>query len=251
MPDFSKRATQPELLDLPDIPFDDIRRNMRELDVINTWLGGHDITIKGIRKLLAGQNQAHHPPDGAVGSPLHICEIGCGGGDNLRAIDRWARRRGLSIRVTGIDINTHCIAYAQQRWDPGTDAEWMVSDYRAVTFTARPDIVFSSLFCHHFADESIPEILSWCATNSRLGFFINDLHRHPLAYYSIKGLTAAFSRSRLVRNDAPLSVAKGFSRSEWKIFIDKGLSGAGMSVDLRWAWAFRWLLICRHNIPGI
>jgi hypothetical protein len=244
MPDFRKRATQPELLDMPDIPFEEIRRNMQELDVINTWLGGHNITIRGIRNLLPKTRTAGDKP-----RTLHVCEIGCGGGDNLRAIDRWARRRGLAIRVTGIDINAHCIRYAQQRWEHGTTAEWIVSDYRTVTFTARPDIVFSSLFCHHFTDDAIPEILEWCADNSRLGFFINDLHRHPLAYYSIKWLTAAFSHSRLVRNDAPLSVAKGFSLSEWQGFIDKSLTDSELSVDIRWAWAFRWLLIGRHTAP--
>jgi hypothetical protein len=246
MPDFTKRATQPELLDMPDIPFEEIQRNMHELDVINTWLGGHKITVRGIRSLLTRKSQAPQRIAGADGTPLHICEIGCGGGDNLRAIEQWARRRGIAIRVTGIDINPHCIRYAQQRWDPRTKAEWIVSDYRTVSFEDRPDITFSSLFCHHFDDASVPGILAWSADNSRLGFFINDLHRHPLAYYSIKWLTAAFSRSRLVRNDAPLSVAKGFSRGEWKTFIDKSLSGKAFSVDIRWAWAFRWLLIGRH-----
>jgi hypothetical protein len=244
MPDFRKRATQPELLDLPDIPFEEIKQNMQELDVINTWLGGHNITIQGIRNLLPKTRTAGDKP-----RTLHVCEIGCGGGDNLRAIVRWATRKGLDIRVTGIDINPHCIRYAAQRWDLTAKAEWIVSDYRSVSFSDRPDIVFSSLFCHHFDDASVPDILRWSAENSRLGFFINDLHRHPLAYYSIKGLTAAFSRSRLVRNDAPLSVAKGFSRSEWKGFIDKSLSGKELSVDIRWAWAFRWLLVGRHQAP--
>jgi hypothetical protein len=242
MPDFSTRATQPELLDMPDIPFEEIRRNMHELDVINTWLGGHDITIKGIRRVLArsGVSVDQSPA-------LHICEIGCGGGDNLRAIERWATRKGMTIRVTGIDINEHCIRYATQRWGEGTDAEWIVSDYRDVSFAQRPDIIFSSLFCHHFDDHAVPGILRWCADNSRLGFFINDLHRHPLAYYAIKGLTAVCSRSRLVRNDAPLSVAKGFSRREWMDFMRAGIPGQDMTTDLSWAWAFRWLLIGVHS----
>jgi hypothetical protein len=241
-PDFRHRATQPELLDMPDIPFEDIRRNMHELDVINTLLGGHNITIRGIRNLLP-KARVSHDQAGA----LHVCEIGCGGGDNLRAIDRWAKRKAVAIRVTGIDINPHCIRYAQQRWDSETAANWIVSDYREVSFSERPDIIFSSLFCHHFDDKSIPEILAWSAANSRLGFFINDLHRHPFAYYSIKWLTAAFSRSRLVRHDAPLSVAKGFSRNEWNDYVRMGLQGKGLTVDIRWAWAFRWLIIGRNS----
>ena len=74
--DLSKRSYQKELLDRDDIPFRDIQRNMHELDIINTWLGGHAISISGLRHLIPHREQ------------VSICEIGCGGGDNLRALVR-------------------------------------------------------------------------------------------------------------------------------------------------------------------
>ncbi len=77
-------------------------------------------------------------------------------------------------------------------------------------------------------------------SKARTGFFINDLHRHPLAYYSIRWLTGLFSRSYLVKNDAPLSVRRGFSRSELKSLLE----AAGITnYSIRWRWAFRWLVI--------
>ena len=76
--------------------------------------------------------------------------------------------------------------------------------------------------------------------NAEKGFFIADLHRHPLAYYSIKWLTGLFSKSYLVKNDAPLSVLRGFSRKEWESLLTK----AGIkNYSIRWKWAFRWLII--------
>ena len=205
---------------------------MHELERINTLLGGHDITVKGIRKLAGGKGN------------LHVCEIGCGGGDNLRAIA--GKRKDL--RFTGIDLKPECIRYAKEGWPAGLPAEWIVSDYRNVVFPDKPDVIFSSLFCHHFDDEGVVEILRWCAANSRLGFFLNDLHRHPLAYHSIRLLTKAFSGSYLVKHDAPLSVARGFSRSDLLRYSDDaGLeSRFGMRVDIQWNWAFRWLLTARH-----
>ena len=44
---FAKRSYEKEILDQDSIPFADIERNMRELDRINTWLGGHRISILG------------------------------------------------------------------------------------------------------------------------------------------------------------------------------------------------------------
>jgi 2-polyprenyl-3-methyl-5-hydroxy-6-metoxy-1,4-benzoquinol methylase len=208
---------------------------MQELDIINTRLGGHDITIKGIRKL-AGERRE-----------LHVCEIGCGGGDNLRAISRWAKQRNIRLTVTGIDIKPECIRYAQERNADLDCSEWIRSDYRLVRFAEKPDIIFSSLFCHHFDDAGVAEIFRWSAENSRLGFFMNDLQRHPLAYHAIRLLTKFFSGSYLVKHDAPLSVARGFSRSELQQCIRSGLDGMDMITDIEWAWAFRWLLSCRHR----
>lgn len=234
MASFQHRSYQKELLDRNDIPFDDIKRNMQELDFINRKLGGHDITLDGIVALIKNQM--------AFNSRLTVVEIGCGGGDNLRAIRNWAERIHLPVQLKGIDINPECIAYAmQQKRNRGI--EFVVSDYKNVSFEQRPDIIFSSLFCHHFTEDELVFMLQWMKQNSRVGFFINDLDRHWLAYYSIKLLTKLFSKSYLVKNDAPLSVQRGFKRQEWNdIFHQANIS----NFNCKWRWAFRWL-ITSHN----
>jgi 2-polyprenyl-3-methyl-5-hydroxy-6-metoxy-1,4-benzoquinol methylase len=227
-PDFSQRSLKKELLDRDDIPFADIERNMQELDFINTWLGGHAISQQGLKDLI-----------GAKSFQISVCEIGCGGGDNLRVLSRWCQKRGIKVEVTGIDINADCIKVAKQRWRGG-NANWITSDYREVVFEkGKPDFLFSSLFCHHFPDQELVVMLRWMQEHARSGWFINDLHRHPLAWSSIRLLTSWFSRSYLVKNDAPLSVLRGFSRAEWK----RLLSEAGIGeYSLQWKWAFRWLV---------
>ena len=86
---------------------------------------------------------------------------------------------------------------------------------------------------------------------SAVGFFINDLHRHPFAYYSIKWLTKLFSKSYLVKNDAPLSVLRGFKKKELEMFnfqCSPPDRRAGiLNARLKWKWAFRWLLIGTHE----
>ncbi|HET7898985.1 MAG TPA: SAM-dependent methyltransferase, partial [Flavisolibacter sp.] len=70
------------------------------------------------------------------------------------------------------------------------------------------------------------------------------LHRYPLAYYSIKILTRLFSRSYLVKNDAPLSVQRGFKKQDWQTLFSKA---AISSYSCKWRWAFRWLITCETN----
>ena len=231
--DFSIRSNRLELLDHSGIPAEDIQRNMDELAVINQKLGGHSITWEGFSRLVRG-NKFLSEED-----PLHICEIGCGGGDNLKAIEKKVGRRFKKLSFTGIDINPDCIQVAQKlHWEK--PARFLASDYRKVYFDKNPDIIFCSLFCHHFKENELISMFRWMQMNSQNGFFINDLHRHPLAYYSIRWLTARFSRSYLVKNDAPLSVLRGFKKKE----LEDLLQRAGIFYyRIRWKWAFRWLIM--------
>lgn len=230
----AQRCDQKELLDGDDIPFGDLAQNLRELDIINTRLGGHRITLQGLKALL---------PEKDFPEILHVAEIGCGGGDNLRVIARFLQEKNIPFHLTGIDLKPECIQYAQAHSGiPPQSVSWVCSDYESVDFgeAGKPHIIFSSLFCHHFPNEALVTQMQWLAQNSRLGFFINDLHRHPLAYQSIKILTRLFSKSYLVKNDAPLSVLRAFRRADWiEIFRKSGLP----QPRIQWQWAFRYLVI--------
>ena len=227
---FSIRSYQKELLDRDDIPFEDIRQNMKELNFINTWLGGHAITLEAFKKLCGNKKQ------------ISVCEIGCGGGDNLLAIEKWCNKNGINVKLTGIDMKPECITFAEGRKEFSSPVKWITSDYKKVQFPTKPDIIFSSLFCHHFTDEELIFQLRWMKANTQIGFFINDLQRHFLAYYSIKILSRVFSKSYLVKNDAPLSVLRGFNKMELKHLLEQaGIKG----FEVKWKWAFRWVVTSR------
>lgn len=232
MMNFRQRSYQKEFIDSDKIPFTDIAQNLKELNFINTWLGGHVITINGIKHLINPNNQ------------LTICEIGCGGGDNLFAIYKWCKRKKIAARFIGIDMKKECIEFAKQKY-PELPCQWVCSDYKMLEFkNDKPVVIFSSLFCHHFPDEELITMLRWLTQNSEQGFFINDLHRHRLAHFLIKWLAKFFSKSYLLKNDAPLSVARGFKKKEWEYLINE----AGIkNFTIKWKWAFRWLIIVRSK----
>ncbi len=227
-----QRSGQKELLDGDNIPFDALKQNLTELNFINTWLGGHSITLRGIERSI---------------DPLHpvtICEIGCGGGDNLFAIYQYCIKHNIKAQFIGIDLHEGCINYARERY-PQLNCQWICSDYAAVQFDRNPTIIFSSLFCHHFRNDQLIDMLQWLQQNSREAFFINDLQRHWLPYYLIKYLTKIFSNSYLVKNDAALSVARSFVKKDWvHLFARAGIK----KYTIRWQWAFRWLIIVDNKI---
>ena len=232
---FNQRSSEKEYLDRDDIPFEAIRQNMRELEWINAHLGGHRITVAGLKQLMGDTMQCT------------VCEIGCGGGDNLWAIGSYCTQKNISMHGTGIDINSGCIVFAKEQFEkrqhfiPSIKTEFVVADYRMAEFNGdKPDIIFAALFCHHFTDDALVDMMRWMQRNAMLGFFINDLHRHPVAYHFIKAATRIFSKSWLVKNDAPLSVLRGFKRKEWESILNR----AGIAhYQIQWKWAFRYLIV--------
>jgi 2-polyprenyl-3-methyl-5-hydroxy-6-metoxy-1,4-benzoquinol methylase len=227
---FRNRSYTPELLDSDDIPTEGLYQNLRELDFINRWLGGHKVVLDGVRAFLKKNPAAQM---------ISIMEIGSGGGDNLRETGILLNKKNITYQLRGVDLKEDCVQFAQQQQT--IPISYQVCDYQlADTQLQKPHYIFNSLFCHHFTDEQLVKMLQWMHKNAEKGFFIADLHRHALAYYSIKCLTRLFSKSYLVKNDAPLSVLRGFSRKEWENLLQE----AGITnYTIRWKWAFRWLII--------
>jgi 2-polyprenyl-3-methyl-5-hydroxy-6-metoxy-1,4-benzoquinol methylase len=234
MKNFRQRSEQKELMDGDDISFEAMSQTLKELNIINTRLGGHAITLDGFRKL------------NDTGQRIVVCEIGCGGGDNLFAIHKYCLKKNIKADFIGIDMNATCIAFAKQQY-PHLPCRWICSDYAVLNFGVElPTIIFSSLFCHHFTNDQLITQLQWMIQNSQKGFFINDLHRHWLAYYLIKNITWFFSKSYLVKNDACVSVARSLTKKEWQLILDKADL---KKYQIHWRWAFRWLIVSSKESP--
>ena len=213
---------------------EELRQNLDELETVNTWLGGYAPVLDALEQLR---------PRFPAGRPLRVADLGSGGGDTLRQLARWARRRRVPVELVGIDANAFMLDYAAARARAYPEISFQQADIFSPDFARQPfDILTASLFCHHFSDAQLVQMLAQWQRQAGLAVIVNDLHRHPLAYHSIRWLTRLLGGSRLVRHDAPLSVARAFTRSELKAL----LAAAGITnYTLRWRWAFRWQLVIR------
>ncbi len=103
----------------------------------------------------------------------------------------------------------------------------------------RVDVVISSLFTHHLPDDILVGFLRWMSETAAEGWFVNDLHRHPLPYHTVRLAARWLPVNRMVRHDAPLSVARAFTRADWQRIIARaGLDGAGVCVEWRFPFRF-------------
>jgi 2-polyprenyl-3-methyl-5-hydroxy-6-metoxy-1,4-benzoquinol methylase len=218
---FKCRSQEKELLDQSEIPDADLYQNLRELDFINHWLGGYQISFGALKKVLR-KNQSYT-----------ICDIGCGGGDTLKRLLSWNKKQDLQLNLHGIDLKRVCIDYAEENLK-GEAVNFICDDYRNVfNHLSEVDIVHACLFCHHLSDEQLIELVRFCL-DRKCTLIINDLERNAIAHYAIKFLTSLFSKSYLVKNDAPLSVLRGFKKTEW-LDILKRAGAKRYSVENKWA----------------
>lgn len=228
---FSQRSNQKELIDDLHCDGEELRQTLRELKTINRLLGGNHVTTDGINQLLKE----------TTSKEVTIADVGCGGGDMIRVMHDWSRRKEIKANFVGIDANPNTIAMAADNLAALPNVHFEAADVFGPNFQQQQvGIVTCTLFTHHFSDEELIRMFRSFKNKARIGMVINDLHRHPLAFYSIKMLTRLFSRSRLVINDAPISVQRGFKKKELKYLLQK----AGWEkYRIRWHWAFRWQVV--------
>lgn len=225
---FRHRSNRKELLDHPGIPEKDLFRNLRELNVINQRLGGYDVSVRGLNKIQK-QQKVHS-----------LIDIGFGGGDTIKALAKNNKDR---LFFYGADLKEECKRYAEGNLKDMGNIELICIDYRKLDskLLDKVDVIHCSLFLHHLSDNEIVELFQFARQN-KCTLLVNDLHRHWLAYFSIKLLTSLFSKSHLIKNDAPLSVLRGFKRKELITYLHK----AGIEYyEIKWCWAFRYLIIAK------
>lgn len=201
---------------------------MDELEAVNKLLGGYQVFFDALNKT-------------GIESGLTISDWGCGGGDSLRVIARWARKRNLKLNLVGVDATSSAIEYAWEKSKDFPEISYIHSDVMSDDLKENQfDMVISSLFTHHFPEKDWIRLVQKMASCASRFVVINDLHRHWFAYHSIGVLTQLFSRSEMVKHDSKLSVLRSFKRTEISNMLDQANLH---QYRIKWMWAFRWQVI--------
>lgn len=227
---FIKRYYEKELMDDFSIFDHRIDEALGELKLVNKYLGGIRTSYSGLKPFLKTSND----------KTINILDIGSGTSDVLESI----RRKNVSMKIFSLDKNKKVCAILKEQNNGKSESEPILGDVLLLPFKNKSvDIVHSSLFLHHFNEEQIKNIITLSLQIAKQGIVINDLRRSLIAVFAIKFLIMFFSKSSLFKNDAPLSVKKGFIKSELVELLD------ALQINnyiIKRKWAFRWLII----IPG-
>jgi 2-polyprenyl-3-methyl-5-hydroxy-6-metoxy-1,4-benzoquinol methylase len=221
------RSREEEIMDKFDFQGEELKKVLRTIDKINTKLGGHRVTIKGIEKLLTKNKNKH----------LVIADIGCGSGDALRQISKWAKSKDINVQLIGIDANPYTIQIAREWSKTYKNISYRVIDVFSEDFDEfEADIMTCCLTLHHFQDDFIQKLLPVLSSKASLGLIINDLHRNKIAYHLFKLYCSVFVNSEVARKDGLTSILRGFKFQDFENFA-KVLK---LKHHITWYWAFRY-----------
>lgn len=224
MPDFSRRSAEPEWMDGDGVRPEVFAATMAGLARVNTLTLARPPTLSWLRRATSKLGLRS----------FTLVDVGFGDGDMLRAIRRWAERRGLKATLIGYDLNPRSAPAASARTDPALNIAYRTGD--AYALTEPLDFVISSLTAHHMTDDELVRFLQWMERTARGGWFVNDLHRHPIAYHGFRLLAWAGRFHPFVRHDGAISVTRSFRRADWQSLLAR--AGVG-EAKIAWRFPFR------------
>lgn len=189
---------------------EELRACLRDIARINRWLLAYRPLLRWLESLDLRRINTQ------MGEPVRILDVGCGYGDVLRRVERWARESGLAVELTGIDLNPDAVAIAAEASYGSSAIRWAAIDVFAYAPDRAPHLVVSSLFTHHLADADVVRFLQWMEEHARAGWFVSDLVRHPTPYRLFRLLAWGARLHPFVQNDGPVSIARAFVPEDWR-----------------------------------
>ena len=224
------RSTETEWMDTETVTPEDFAACLADLAAVNTVTLARLPTIAFMRRI------ARRAPN----RPLRVLDVGCGEGDMLRRIHRWGIRAGIALDLVGLDHNAQGIQAARAATPANIPIEYREADIfdpNLLDSSGGPfDVILSALFTHHLSNPEIIRFIAVMEANATRGWFINDLHRHPVADHAFRALSAAARWHRFVQHDGPVSVRRSFTRPDWQAL----LQAANVPATIRWHAPFRY-----------
>jgi 2-polyprenyl-3-methyl-5-hydroxy-6-metoxy-1,4-benzoquinol methylase len=217
-PDFRHRSPLKELMDEPGSR-DELRACLRDLARTNCWTMAYRPTLHWLNTLSDATL--------SLGEPLRILDVGCGYGDTLRRIERWANARGIAVELTGLDLNPEATSIAAEASPVSSEIQWVCADIFAFTPQKPFHLVVSALFTHHLGQDDIVAFLQWMERHATLGWFISDLTRAAIPYYFFLVFSKLARLHPFVQHDGPVSIARSFAPEDWQTMC----AAAGLGED--------------------
>jgi 2-polyprenyl-3-methyl-5-hydroxy-6-metoxy-1,4-benzoquinol methylase len=227
------RTDKSEIMDDFNLEGDVLREALNKIAKINQLLGGNQLTLDGVKKLISKVSKSDQ---------ITIVDVGCGNGDMLRKLADYGAENKLNFKLIGIDANRYTINYAEQLSIKYPNIKYSCVDIFSDFFKEiRCDIILCTLTLHHFKNKEITNLLTIFDSNTRLGIVVNDLQRSAIAYRLFQLLCLVFKLDHMSYEDGLTSILRGFKKREL-IQFSKALNFSNYKIQWKWAFRYQWII---------
>ena len=179
---------------------------------------------------------------------IRVLEVGTGGGDVLAGLARRAAFERMPIKFAATDISEQALARARQLWLrhglPEKQVRFEKVDVLRDPVPDEADIVFCSLFMHHFSDAQSVTIVRKLVDAARRKVLIDDLRRTRRGLLAAATVPRLLTLSSVVHVDAVRSVRAAYTIREFAEICCK----AGVNaVTIKPVWPARFLMTWSHT----
>lgn len=225
------RTEEEEIMDDFSLEGEELRDALDKIARINQFLGGNQLTLQGVKKLINSKEE------------ITIVDVGCGNGDMLRTLADYGYKNNLKFNLIGIDANAFTINYAKEISKEYSNISYKCEDIFSESFAQMSsDIVLCTLTLHHFKNNQIDYLIQLFNRQAKIGIVINDLHRNIIAYRAFQVICFVFRLNKMSKEDGLVSILRGFKKQE---LIDFSKRNKLKIYTIHWKWAFRYQWIIR------
>jgi len=118
-PDFRYRSQRDELMDAP-CSREEMRACLCDLAWTNRWTLAYRPQMHWLDSLADKLS--------SLSEPICILDVACGYGDGLRKIEQWARKRGIAVELTGLELNADATVIAAEATPASSRIQWVTAD---------------------------------------------------------------------------------------------------------------------------
>ena len=211
------RSRQDEQMDAEDLDFETYAALLADLSKVNRLLLSARPTLGFLKRALGARTH------------FRLLDVGFGHGDMLRSIAIWAKRKGLTAELIGVDLNPRSQRVAQAATQAKLGISFRTGDY-ADFAGEKFDFVVSSFVAHHMTDDQLIAFLRFMEKEAQVGWLVNDIRRSAIAHTAYPVLARIMRWHRIVREDGMLSIARGWREEDWLPYLAAAdISGAAVA----------------------
>lgn len=206
-----RKAELTELMDAPNCDKNRLFATYNHFKWLNPLLGNWSFLLK---KQIIPYFKNNPPPNNCI----RMLDVGCGGGDVAKYLDKRLRKAGYKTMVTGIDPDGNAAEYRENYASFPPHFRFR-QQFTHQFIDESFDLIISNHVVHHLNEAEILDLSEECARLCDGLVIWNDLRRSQLSWWLFTLLAWPLHINSFAWYDGRISIKRAFVKAELRALL--------------------------------